>query len=170
MQAEELLTLVKEITRQKTEWQSVALKAAAKGCPSRLYNTLSSFSNQDSGGIIILGVDEAQDYDIVGVYDPQDLQKKVTEQRTRDDIRVVEGARLTLFHKERPAKYLAAATQERKNLAQHVTEQEILELMGATVDSTPTVAGIMTFSLYPQAYFPQLCITAAAIPGKKSAC
>lgn len=47
MQAEELLKLVAEIKRQKTEKQNVALKAANKGCPSRLYDTLSSFSNQD---------------------------------------------------------------------------------------------------------------------------
>lgn len=65
---------------QKTERQTVELKAANKGCPSRLYDTLSSFSNQDSGGIIVFGIDEAKDYEIVGVYDPQDLQKKVTEQ------------------------------------------------------------------------------------------
>lgn len=29
---------------------------------------------------IIFGIDEASNYEIVGVYDPQDLQKKVTEQ------------------------------------------------------------------------------------------
>ena len=56
MQAEELLKLVAEIKRQKTEKQNVELKAANKGCPSRLYDTLSSFSNQDSGGIILFGV------------------------------------------------------------------------------------------------------------------
>ena len=29
----------------------------------------------------------------------------------------------------------------------------------------PTLAGLMTFSRYPQTYFPQLCITAVVIPG-----
>ena len=173
MQAEELLSLVTEIKRQKTERQTIELKAANKGCPSRLYDTLSSFSNQDSGGIIIFGIDETSDYEIVGVYDPQDLQKQVTNQckqmepavralfticeinekivvaaeipgvdiserpvfykgvgrirgsyvrvgeadkpmseyevysydafrkRTRDDLRIVDGARMNLFHKER---------------------------------------------------------------------
>lgn len=80
MQAEELVTLAQEIRRQRTEKQTIELKAANKGCPTRLYDTLSSFSNQDSGGIIIFGIDEASDFEIVGVYDPQDLQKKVTEQ------------------------------------------------------------------------------------------
>lgn len=237
MQAEELLKLVTEIKRQKTEKQNVELKAANKGCPSRLYDTLSSFSNQDSGGVILFGIDENSDYEIVGVYDPQDLQKKVTEQckqmepmvralftvceidekvivsaeipgvdiserpvfykgvgrirgsyvrvgesdepmseyevysydafrkRTRDDIRIVEGARMNLFHKERLAKYLAAVKQERKNLAAHVGDDEILELMGVAIEGTPTVAGVMTFSIYPQTYFPQLCITAVVVPG-----
>lgn len=237
MQAEELLKLVTEIKRQKTEKQNIELKAANKGCPSRLYDTLSSFSNQDSGGVILFGIDENSDYETVGVYDPQDLQKKVTEQckqmeptvralftvceiddkvivsaeipgvdiserpvfykgvgrirgsyvrvgesdepmseyevysydafrkRTRDDIRIVEGARKNLFHKERIAKYLAAVKQERKTLAAHVGDDEILELMGVAIEGTPTVAGVMTFSIYPQTYFPQLCITAVVVPG-----
>ncbi len=237
MQAEELLKLVDEIKRQKTEKQNIELKAANKGCPSRLYDTLSSFSNQDSGGVILFGIDENNDYEIVGVYDPHDLQKKVAEQckqmepmvralftvceiedkviisaeipgvdiserpvfykgvgrirgsyirvgesdepmseyevysydafrkRTRDDIRIVAGARMKLFHKERLDKYLSAVKQERKNLAAHVGDDEILELMGVAVEGTPTVAGVMTFSIYPQTYFPQLCITAVVVPG-----
>ena len=76
MQAEELKIMVEEIKRQKTEKQCVELKAAHQGCPTRLFDTLSSFSNQDDGGIIIFGIDESKGYDIVGVYDVQDLQKK----------------------------------------------------------------------------------------------
>ena len=56
------------------------MKAAHGGTLKRLYDTLSSFSNQDGGGIIVFGLDEAQDFKPVGVYDLQDLQKKVTEQ------------------------------------------------------------------------------------------
>lgn len=50
------------------------------GCPKRLYDTLSSFSNQDSGGVLLFGIDEKSGFVPVGVYDAQDLQKKVTEQ------------------------------------------------------------------------------------------
>ncbi len=32
------------------------------------------------GGIIIFGINEKQDYKEVGVYDPQDIQKKINEQ------------------------------------------------------------------------------------------
>ena len=56
------------------------IKAANKGCPKRLFDTLSSFSNQDDGGTIIFGVDESDDYKECGVYDSHDLQKKINEQ------------------------------------------------------------------------------------------
>lgn len=237
MQADELKKIVLRIKNMKTETQNIELKAATKGCPTRLFDTLSSFSNQDEGGVIIFGVDESDDYAIKGVYNPQDLQKKVTEQckqmepsvralftvceindktivsaeipgvdiskrpvfykgvgrikgsyvrvgesdeplseyeiysyeafrnRTRDDIRVVEGASLKLINKERMNQYLEAVRNERKNLYDNVSESEILEFMGIVKDNALTLAGLMTFSMYPQAYFPQLCITAVSLPG-----
>ncbi len=80
MTSEELLEKLREIQKLKCESQMLELKSAEKGCPSRLYDSLSSFSNQDNGGIIIFGVDEKQDYKEVGVYDAQDIQKKINEQ------------------------------------------------------------------------------------------
>jgi len=77
---EELFDLVSKVCRQKSEEQTLELKSAHIDCPKRLYDTLSSFSNQDAGGVLLFGIDETSDYEIVGVYDPQDLQKKVTEQ------------------------------------------------------------------------------------------
>lgn len=237
MQAEDLKNLVFSIQRQKTERQNIELKSAERGCPTRLFDTLSSFSNQDQGGILIFGIDEKKGYEIVGVYDPQDLQKKVTEQckqmepavralfticeiddkiivsaeipgidvserpvfyrgvgrikgsyvrvgesdelmseyevysydafrkRLQDDIRTIEGARFKLLNQERMNQYLAAVKRERKNLADHVSDEDILDLMGVTDRQTPTLSGIMVFSQYPQSYFPQLCITAVSIPG-----
>lgn len=80
MTTEELLEKLKFIQKIKSETQNMELKSAQEGCPKRLYDTLSSFSNQDDGGIIIFGIDEEQDYKEVGVYDPQDIQKKINEQ------------------------------------------------------------------------------------------
>ena len=237
MQEEELKELAIKIQKHKTEKQTLELKAAVHGCPTRLFDTLSAFSNQDQGGIIIFGIDETKDFEIVGVYDPQDLQKTVTEQckqmepavralftvcdingkilvsaeipgvdtserpvyykgvgrikgsyirvgesdelmneyevysydafrkRIRDDLRVVEGARIDLFNQDRLTQYLDAVKRERRNLAGSVSNEEILELMGVSIHGTPTLAGIMTFSIYPQTYFPQLCITAVVVPG-----
>ncbi len=237
MQPEALKKLVYDIKALRTETQTVELKAAGCGCPTRLFDTLSAFSNQDEGGILIFGIDEKENYAINGVYDAQDLQKKVTEQckqmepavralftvceidgkaivsaeipgadvserpvfykgvgrmkgsyvrvgesdepmseyeiysyeafrkRIRDDIRTVDHAKLKMFDEKRMDDYLLAVKTERKNLAENVSDEEILELMGVTVDGKTTLAGLMTFSKYPQTYFPQLCITAVALPG-----
>lgn len=80
MLVEELKELARSIQEQRAEEQKIEVKAAHIDCPKRLYDTLSSFSNQDTGGILIFGLDEKQDFKAVGVYDLQDLQKKVTEQ------------------------------------------------------------------------------------------
>ena len=237
MQAEELKQLISKIQSQKTESQTIELKSAEHGCPTKLYDTLSAFSNQDEGGILIFGIDEKSGYKINGVYDAQDLQKKVTEQckqmepavralfticevdnkivvsaeipsvdiserpvfykgvgrikgsyvrvgesdepmneyevysyeafrkRIRDDLRTVGEIKAKFLDKERLAKYLTAVKHERKNLAEHLSDKEILELLGVTSGSQFTLAGLLTFARYPQAYFPQLCITAISLPG-----
>lgn len=237
MQAEELKELVADIQKLKTEKQTIELKLANHGCPTKLFDTLSSFANQDDGGIIIFGVDENDDYKAKGVYDPQDLQKKVTEQckqmepliralftvadvdgkvvvsaeipgsdmadrpvfykgvgrlkgsyvrvgesdepmseyeiysyeafrkRIRDDLRVVEDAKRELLSGEKLSEYLTLVKRERNNLLGNATDEQILELMGVTVDGKPTLAGLLVFSLYPQTYYPQFCITAVRVPG-----
>lgn len=76
----ELNDLIKQIIRTKAESQTVEVKTAHFGMPKRLYDTLSNFSNQNGGGIIVFGLDESQNFKPVGVYDIQDLQKKVMEQ------------------------------------------------------------------------------------------
>ena len=74
------MELAKTVCDQRAETQAVECKAAHTDCPKRLYDTLSSFSNQDSGGVMLFGIDEKAGFQVVGVYDLQDLQKKVTEQ------------------------------------------------------------------------------------------
>lgn len=85
--------------------------------------------------------------------------------RPRDDIRTIENGKLNMIDEKRMQDYLAAVKKERRNLADNVTKNEILELMGITQDGVSTLAGLMTFSRYLQAYFPQLCITAVSLPG-----
>lgn len=52
------------------------------------------------------------------------------------------------------------------NLASLKTDR-IAQLQGFIENNKPTLAGVMLFSDYPQAYFPQLCITAVSVPGNK---
>ena len=80
MTTDELKELLKSIQKNKCESQVLELKRAEFECPKRLYDTLSSFSNQDTGGTIVFGIYEENDYEEVGVYDPHDIQKKINEQ------------------------------------------------------------------------------------------
>lgn len=76
---EELLELIMDIQSFKSEFDHVELKAGHKGAP-KVLDTLSSFSNKVDGGIIFFGIDENEDYSIVGVYDIADLQKQIMNQ------------------------------------------------------------------------------------------
>ena len=236
MREEELTRLVRRIQKHQAESQTVELKAAEKGFPRRIYDTLSSFSNQNEGGTIIFGVSEKDGCAVNGVYDLEDAQKKAMEacdqmepkvrvvftsavidgrpvlsaeippveyydrpvfykgagrlkgsyvrvgdadepmseyeiytfeafrRRVHDELRLVPEARMDLFDQERLAEYLRSVKRERKNLAA-LSDSEILELMGVTVNGVPTLAAVLSFSRYPQACFPQLCITAVSLPG-----
>lgn len=80
MQENELKELVERIKRRKYEGQQIEVKSASNGCPKRLYDTLSSFSNQNIGGTIVFGIEENAGFSVCGVYNVQDLQQKVAQQ------------------------------------------------------------------------------------------
>lgn len=236
MLSSELVDLVQRVRRQKAESQTIELKTAHQGTPKRLYDTLSSFSNQDSGGIIIFGIDEKEDYAVVGVYDAQDLQKKVTAQcnqmeppvralftlaeidgvlvcsaeipsidytqrpcyytgvgrvkgsyirvgdadqlmteyelysfeayrkHLHDDERPVERATREALNETALAAYIAERQKERPGFAQ-MSEAQTDEMLNLMRGDQPTLAAVMNFGIYPQGFFPQLCITAIVVPG-----
>lgn len=235
----ELISLAQKISTTKAESQTIEVKAAHHGCPQRLYDTLSSFSNQDDGGVIVFGIDETRDYEMCGVYDAQDLQKHVVEQcnqmspevravftsaeingvqvvgaeipgldaaerpcfykgkgrikgsyvrvgesdepmteyeiysyeafkkKYEDEVGPVNRATLQALDANLMAQYLTKLKLNKPNLA-HMEDYEICELMSITRNGVPTVAGVLLFSLYPQAFFPQLAIVATVVPGKEA--
>lgn len=75
----ELHALIHQIRQLGYEAQTVEVKSAHNGCPEKLYDTISSFANQNAGGVFVFGLDERDHFAGVGVYDAQDLQKKVME-------------------------------------------------------------------------------------------
>lgn len=236
MTAEELFRKLDIIQKMKSETNILEVKSAEKGCPQHLYDSLSSFSNQDEGGIIIFGVDEKQDYKEVGVYDPQDIQKKINEQclqmepvvrplltvvekdgkafvsaeipgvdltdrpvfykgkgrlkgsytrvgdsdepmteyevysyeayrkKYQDDIRGVQRVTLSSLNQLKLTMYIDLLKKGKPNLA-NLDDKSIYELMSVTRNDEVTLSATMIFSPYPQAYFPQLCITAIVVPG-----
>ena len=236
MQIENLEYLIAKVRTYKCEMQTVEVKSAHDSCPTKFFDTLSSFSNQDDGGIILFGLDETKGFDIVGVYDAHDLQHRIAEQckqmqpvirplftvcdidkkivvsaeipgvdiadrpvyykgtgrlkgsfirvgeadepmsdyemysydayrrRMHDDIRIAELAEVSQYDVALIAKYIDAIKENKPNVAK-LSSDEILELMGIVKNGKPTLAGVLCFSKYPQAIFPQLCITAVVVAG-----
>ena len=233
----ELIKLIEDIQLKKTESNYIEVKSARNGCP-KIFDTLSSFSNQQNGGTIIFGVDENDDYNVCGVYDAADLQKKIMEQSMQmepvvrplctvavvdgktvvsaeiqemdnfqkpcfykgagrlrgsyvrvadgdrlmteyevysyeafkqdihDELRTNDRAEMTDINTDEYQLYLLELKKNKPYLAK-LEEKEINRLQGFVVDNKPTVAALMLFSVYPQSYFPQLCITAVSVPGKE---
>ena len=184
------------------------MKRAGQGTPERLYDTLSSFSNQSGGGVIIFGVDEKDCFSITGVYDAQDLQAKVTAQAlqmepvvrpvftvaTIDGRTVVSAEISECDIYDKPCYYKGAGKMRGSYIRvgeadMPMTEYEIYSYEAfkrkiqdelrpverADMDSfdkdaltdkgVPTVAGIMMLGEYPQAFFPQLSVTAMVVAG-----
>lgn len=79
MQTNELKDLIENIIALKIETNNIEFKKDERGVPENLYDTFSSFSNT-SGGIIIFGIDEKNNYNVCGISNPDLLQKKITEQ------------------------------------------------------------------------------------------
>ena len=76
MREEELISIVRKVQKRRTEFQNIELKSAETDFPKRIYDTLSSFSNQDDGGIILFGISEKDNYSVVGVYSIENAQRK----------------------------------------------------------------------------------------------
>lgn len=76
----ELKNLIERIRIFQAEFQTVEVKRAENSAPEKLYDTLSSFSNQNDGGVIVFGLYEKNVFEISGVSNVHELQKKVIEQ------------------------------------------------------------------------------------------
>lgn len=236
MITEELIDLTRWILKKKTETQTLELKSAHDGCPRRLYDTLSSFANQDGGGVIFFGIDEDAGFKLVGVYDLHDLQRKVVEQcqqmeppvravftvaevdgvdvcaaeipgldfserpcyykgagrakgayvrvgaadfclseyelysfeafrrHLHDDERTIERADDKDLQTVAVENYLREKKRDRPGFAQF-SRKKACEMLNILRAGKPTMAALMNFGVYPQGFFPQLCITAVVVPG-----
>ena len=236
MLAEELDRLVTLVMSRQCEMQHIELKRANGGTPERLYDTLSGFSNQAGGGIILFGIQEQPDFRVTGVYDAHDLQVNVTNQalqmepavrpvftvteyegktvvsaeiqecdindkpcyykgagrlrgsyvrvgkadlpmteyeiysyeaykkRIRDELRIADRAAKEDFSDRLLTAYFANVRRGKPLLA-NLEEDKILQLQGMTENGRPTLAGLLLLCEYPQAFYPQLGITAMVVDG-----
>ena len=236
MLVEELKILIDKLLDRKCEMQSIELKSASKGTPEKLYDTLSGFANQNGGGIIIFGLQEKPEFKVIGVYDAQDLQVKVTnyalqmepvirpvftvadyegktvvsaeipecdindkpcyykgagrlrgsyirvgdadlpmteyevysyeayKKKIRDELRIVERTSVDDFSKKLLDEFFIKLRSTKSQLAT-LDDRKILRLQGMTDHDNPTVVGTLLLCEYPQAFFPQLGITAMVVDG-----
>lgn len=71
----DLVDLVSQLRREGSDTAGIEVKRAAGGFPTDLASTLSALTNRPGGGIVVLGLDEADDFAAVGVYDVAECQK-----------------------------------------------------------------------------------------------
>ena len=79
MRDEEIKNLIENIKLAKAEDSNIELKSA-KGGPPKIYDTLSSFSNQNIGGKILFGINEDKNFLVEGVYDAKSLIEDIIMQ------------------------------------------------------------------------------------------
>lgn len=235
MLEKKLDSIIRTVLEQKCENNHLEIKKAGAGCP-RLFDTLSSFSNQKDGGIILFGIDEKKDFQVCGVYDAADLVKKISEQclqmeppvkalctttvfdgktvvsaeipeiddfqkpcfykgggrlrgsfvrvgesdrqmteyevytyeafkkKIEDELRVVERASEKELRTDALKKYMLELREKKPAIAS-LSMERCLSLQGFVTDGHPTVTGLLMFGVYPQGFFPGLCITAVSVAG-----
>ncbi len=231
----EIKELVRFVQQAKCETNFLEVKSAENGCP-KVIDTLSAFSNQPGGGKLLFGINEKDNYNICGVYDPADLEKKLMEQclqmepavrplctatiidgkivvcaeiqeidnfqkpcfykgvgrikgsyirtcdgdrhmteyevysyeafkqKIHDELRYIDRTTIEDIHTNDYEAYILSLKKKKPNLSS-LPEEQIARLQGFTDKDKPTLTGILLFALYPQAFVPQLCITAVSIPG-----
>lgn len=89
---------------------------------------------------------------------------EVFKRKIQDELRIVERADQGDFNKDELTQYFINLRKLKPNLAR-LQEAKIMKLQGLSDNEKPTVAGIMLFGEYPQAFFPQLSVIAMVIAG-----
>ena len=62
----------------QSELGDIEVKAAQRGTPQRLFESLSAFANRTGGGVILLGLDESRAFEVVGVGDAHRIIAEVS--------------------------------------------------------------------------------------------
>ena len=82
---------------------------------------------------------------------------EVFRRKIQDELRTVERADMEAFDQNVLAEYFIRLRKMKPNLSRQ-PDEKILQLQGIVDKGKPTVAGIMLFGEYPQAFFPQLSV------------
>ena len=85
-------------------------------------------------------------------------------QKIQDEIRVESRAEIEDIDTDSFALYLYNLRRTKPQQGNLATEK-VMKLQGFSDGQKPTLAGVMMFADYPQAFYPQLCITAVSVQG-----
>ena len=85
-------------------------------------------------------------------------------QKIQDELRPCPRATLRDLDADRLDGFMATVARSKPNLAR-MGRERALQMLGITDGEQPTVAGMMLFGEYPQAWLPQYCVTAVVVPG-----
>lgn len=78
MTREELLELIIEVQRCQSELGDVEVKSAQRGTPQRLFEPLSALANRKGSGVMLFGMDENRNFEVVGVGKVHRLQEEIS--------------------------------------------------------------------------------------------
>ena len=84
--------------------------------------------------------------------------------RIHDELRIAERANLNDLYTDDFEQYVLTLKKKKPNF-KALSKEEICRLQGFTNENQPTLTGILLFGLFPQAFFPQLRITAVSVAG-----
>ncbi len=93
---------------------------------------------------MVFGVDEKNDFQKVGVNDTQALQKKLIE-----------------YGEQMPPLW---CVRYLRCILRTIPREQLYHLIGILQNGQVTLAALLLFGLYPQAYFPQLGVIRPTIP------
>jgi ATP-dependent DNA helicase RecG len=179
MTREELLELIADVQQLQSELDDVEVKSAQGGTPQRLYEPLSAFANRNGGGVLLFGLDESRNFDIIGVGNVQRLQKEISDLAASDyeifgyvsartqptfDEEPIHDAKLEDLDHVKLEDYLAQLKRTRPyaTYLNQPFEQALAQLhVVREVDGVlrPTLAGLLMFGKYPQEFEIQMVIT-----------
>lgn len=118
------------------------------------------WDNMDEHGTAVISGETAE-----LLSDPREILEFVKYRNglTFDDV-ASPAATSDMLDEALVADFVAKAKERRPRLARR-SDDEVLDLTGARRRGVPTLAGMMTLSNYPQQVYPNLCVTAVAVPG-----
>lgn len=82
-----------------------------------------------------------------------------------NELEIIDNAKIEDLDQVKIDNYLINVKLKKPNLA-NLTKEQILKFGGIIIDKKITTLGLLLFGIYPQAYFPQMCIIATLVPGK----